>query len=74
MLANGAEKLTESMIGGRPISAFKPLKSIPVDEIRTVECIEVPCPKEGSYYESGLEHVEFVIADQSATCVGNERL
>ena len=62
------------MIGGRPICTFKPREPLPVDGSRTVECIEVSSPKEGSYYTSGLEHVEFVIADASASCEGNQHL
>lgn len=56
--------LIESDIGGRPIATFQIAKE------RSIQCessghaisvIEIPSPKHNSPYESGLEHVEFVI-------------
>jgi|SaaInl74LU_5_DNA_1037368.scaffolds.fasta_scaffold25523_2 hypothetical protein len=59
--------LVESEIGGRPIATFKLLQPI---EIRSsgncrhsIDVIEIPSPKEGSPYDAGLEHIEFVIGD-----------
>ncbi|KAJ1457234.1 Glyoxalase/Bleomycin resistance protein/Dihydroxybiphenyl dioxygenase [Pelagophyceae sp. CCMP2097] len=52
--------LVEGMIGGRPISTVllnEPLRT----ESGSIECIEVPCPKAGSAYASGLEHAELVV-------------
>ena len=57
--------LTESEIGGRPIATFA-LAQHPISSVETlhqVRVIEIPSPKEGSPYKSGLEHVEFVIGD-----------
>ena len=43
---------------------------------RKIRCVEVPCPKPGRAYESGWEHVEFVVpnpASRSAYTVwGND--
>ena len=60
-----AKLLIESNIGGRPISAFElnePLCLILREghEI-SLSVVEVPSPKSGADYESGLEHVEFVV-------------
>jgi predicted metalloenzyme YecM len=67
MKASGAERLAEGMIGGRPISTFRlaqPLCATLKDGTAfEVECVEVPCPKPGRFYASGLEHVEFVVGD-----------
>lgn len=62
-----ASLLIESNIGGRPICTFEldtPLHLILRDghEIY-LSVLEVPSPKIGSNYESGLEHVEFVVPD-----------
>lgn len=51
--------LIESMVNGRLISTFK-LHSPIVYKNRNIEVIELPAPKPGKSYESGLEHVEFV--------------
>lgn len=52
--------LTETMIGGRPISTFKLLTPIEYQD-RTIYCLELPAPKVGSPYLEGFEHAEFVI-------------
>ncbi|KAL7537665.1 hypothetical protein ACHAXR_011376 [Thalassiosira sp. AJA248-18] len=56
--------LVESDIGGRPIATFKlavPIESEYVNH--AIDVIEIPSPKEGSPYNAGLEHVEFVAGD-----------
>ena len=53
--------LVESNVGGRPIATFQLTKPIQCEN-RTIGVIEIPAPKDGSVYRSGLEHVEFVIA------------
>eukprot|EP01041_Mallomonas_annulata_P004935 gene4935-9847_t len=65
-MTSHATLLVESMIGGRPISTFRLYDEIKCnEEIGTrswaISCVEIPCPKAGSYYNSGLEHVEVVI-------------
>ncbi|ORY06078.1 Glyoxalase/Bleomycin resistance protein/Dihydroxybiphenyl dioxygenase [Basidiobolus meristosporus CBS 931.73] len=60
--------LIENNIGGRPIATFKLNNPILVTDpiskqVREVRVIELPSPKTGSFYKTGLEHVEFVIAD-----------
>ena len=58
--------LIESEIGGRLISTYKLTSPITFrcgDTERKIDVIEVPSPKQGSPYQAGLEHVEFVIGD-----------
>lgn len=52
--------LTESIIGGRPISTFKLSTPIRYQD-RVISCLELPAPKVGSPYTEGFEHAEFVI-------------
>lgn len=52
--------LIESEIGGRPIANFQLKEGIPFGD-RLVDIVEIPAPKDGSPYKSGLEHVEYVI-------------
>ena len=54
--------LIESMVNGRLISTFKLSEPI-VFKNRKIELIELPSPKPGHKYKSGLEHVEFVTKD-----------
>lgn len=63
--------LIESEIGGRPIATFGLVSSSPNNAIQygadhVIDVIEIPSPKDGSPYKSGLEHVEFVIDTPSA--------
>lgn len=51
--------LIESMVGGRMISTFKLNSPIHFNG-RKIDVLELPAPKAGSSYKSGLEHVEFV--------------
>ena len=52
--------LTESIVGGRPISIIQ--LHIPLQTLEySIPCLEIPSPKPGRAYSSGLEHVEFVI-------------
>jgi predicted metalloenzyme YecM len=65
---NDFRLLTESVISGRPIATFKMTTPIIIKTaygIRTLDVIEIPSPKAGSPYHSGLEHVEFVLGDGS---------
>merc|ERR1719401_1323162 len=58
--------LVESKIGGRPIATFKlatPLVIESVDGSRKIDVVEIPAPKDGSPYNAGLEHAEFVIGE-----------
>ena len=62
LLAEHGELLTETEIGGRPISTFK--LQVPYQyRNREIHCLELPAPKEGSPYPEGFEHVEFVIGE-----------
>jgi predicted metalloenzyme YecM len=58
--------LIESEIGGRPIATFHLADAIQATEHHTINILEIPAPKEGRSYKSGLEHVEFVIGDGNA--------
>jgi len=55
----------ETKIGGRNISTFllrDPIQYTSKDNTTyLIECVELPSPKESSFYHSGLEHVEFSI-------------
>lgn len=53
------ELLVESMVNGRLISTFKLINPIEFEK-RKIYLIELPAPKKGHAYASGLEHVEFV--------------
>ncbi len=54
------ELLTESQIGDRAIASIKLDQPI-IYQHRTIDVIELPAPKKGSFYKEGFEHVEFVI-------------
>ena len=59
--------LVESLVGGRLIATYKLHNRIPLI-LRNgasvyLQVIEVPSPKPGRNYASGLEHVEFVVPD-----------
>jgi len=54
--------LVESAVGGRSIATFRLHKAIQCGH-QFVGVVEVPAPKDGSFYQSGLEHVEFVIGN-----------
>lgn len=60
MLETEAELLGEKMISGRPICTYK-LKEPLRYEAREIWVLELPAPKDGSPYQEGFEHVEFVI-------------
>jgi len=53
--------LVESEIGGRSIATFQMKDGISFGD-RMINVIEIPAPKDGSPYKSGLEHVEFVVS------------
>lgn len=53
------ELISENIISGRPIAVYKLNEPIIYDGF-TIFCLEIPAPKEGSEYKSGLEHIEFV--------------
>lgn len=53
--------LVESMIGGRPIAIVELHDAIYYGNKYSIKHIEVPSPKAGSAYESGLEHLEVVL-------------
>eukprot|EP00966_Prymnesium_polylepis_P335655 7390995-Prymnesium_polylepis.1 len=65
--------LVEGMIGGRPIATVRLHEPI-VHAGHTVTCVEVPCPKPGRAYESGLEHAEIVVGEPADGVEGNARL
>jgi predicted metalloenzyme YecM len=59
--------LVESVIGGRQIATFKLARPIEIGlgncRHSSIDVVEIPSPKEGSPYDKGLEHIEFVIGD-----------
>ena len=57
--------LTEEIIQGRKISVFK-LHSPIIYNNRSVDVIELPDVKPGSFYKTGWEHAEYVVDDLDA--------
>ena len=55
--------ISENLISNRPISTFKLFEPITYLN-RDIWVIEIPAPKEGSFYLEGFEHAEFVIDQQ----------
>ena len=62
-LALMGDLLINEVVGGRRISTFK-LKEPFVVGDRQIHVIELPMPKEGSFYPTGWEHAEFVISEK----------
>lgn len=58
--------LVQGMIGGRPISTIVLNEPIAYKHWK-IPCVEVPCPKKGRSYKSGLEHAEVVIGSATST-------
>lgn len=56
------EVLTEAPVGGRPISTFKLHEPIRYKG-QEIYLLELPSPKEGSFYKEGFEHIEIVISE-----------
>lgn len=56
------ELLTEADVNGRPIATFKLHAPLRV-EARRIFLVEIPAPKPGKNYATGLEHCEFVTPD-----------
>jgi len=54
-LSNLGELLTESQIGGRVIASIK-LNDPIIYKNRKIEVVELPAPKQGSFYKEGFEH------------------
>lgn len=49
-----------AMVSGRPIATFKFVEPVEAEGWK-ISYLELPAPKEGSPYEEGLEHAEFVV-------------
>ena len=56
----------EEVINLRPISVFKLYNPIQYESVK-ISCIELPAPKENSFYNEGWEHVEFVLTTSFET-------
>jgi predicted metalloenzyme YecM len=54
--------LQENIVGGRIIATFQLHEPIFIEN-QKIDIIELPMPKLGSFYKSGLEHAEIVIGD-----------
>ncbi len=54
--------INESLVNGRPIAIYKLQEAISFSR-RLIDIFELPSPKEGSNYEEGYEHVEFVTTE-----------
>jgi len=60
LLSNFWELLSETKIWWRPISTFKLSEPILYND-RKIYLIELPSPKEWSFYKEWFEHTEFVV-------------
>lgn len=69
-LSSMGSVLAETMIGGRPIATFSLTNPIEYKNWM-IPCIELPCPKESSFYTEGWEHCEVVIGNASMDAVDN---
>ena len=58
-LKEHGDMLIESMVNGRMIATYKLHHPIQYQD-RLIDVIELPAPKPGHSYKSGLEHAEFV--------------
>ncbi|CAB9509344.1 YecM protein [Seminavis robusta] len=66
--------LIESEIGNRPIATFWLQEGIRVSSLdRIIHVLEIPAPKRGRAYPRGLEHVEFVIHNNSTTTTRSDQ-
>lgn len=64
-LGEFAKLLVESDVNGRLISTFKFFEPIKYKD-REIFVIEIPSPKKGVTYNSGFEHIEFVLKEPLA--------
>ncbi|MEO5668622.1 MAG: VOC family protein [Bdellovibrionota bacterium] len=62
LVATAATLLTETDVNGRPIASYR-LHEPFVSKRGPVEILEIPSPKDGSFYPYGFEHAEFVIKE-----------
>jgi predicted metalloenzyme YecM len=71
LLSHHGSLAVEGMINGRPIACIRlhtPLTArLPSGKEVNVPCVELPCPKAGSPYAVGLEHLEVVIGGADST-------
>jgi len=54
--------LIENIIGGRPIATYSLYEPI-IYRDREIHTVELPSPKEWSFYPSGWEHAEFAVGE-----------
>lgn len=65
--------LAEVNVNGRPICTFKLFESINYMNI-SMDLIELPAPKKGKPYQTGFEHIEFVIKESFQTFLNRNHL
>lgn len=66
--------LVQGMIGKRPIATVLLDEPIWTPSGYSVACLEIPCPKPGRFYASGLEHAEIVVGAEADGVLGNAAL
>ena len=66
--------MVEGMVGKRPITTVDLYKPICTPSGYSVRCLEIPSPKPGRFYASGLEHCEIVVGKASDGVTGNKLL
>lgn len=67
-LSHHGKMLIESMVNGRLIATYK-LHSPILFKNRKIDVLELPAPKKGASYDSGLEHIEFATTKPLQTIV-----
>jgi predicted metalloenzyme YecM len=61
-MATVGSLLSEANVNGRPIATYKLHSPIPIDSQYSIDVLELPSPKPGSFYDEGFEHVEVVLS------------
>ena len=61
-LSDLGENIGSNIVSGRPITIFKLHEPLMWRDL-SIACLELPAPKDGSFYREGWEHAEFVIPE-----------
>lgn len=72
-LSSFSKLIGETLVSKRLISIFKLDEPI-VYKNYTITCIELPAPKENSFYSEGWEHAEFVIENLNEFIIKHDHL
>jgi predicted metalloenzyme YecM len=70
LFSEHGELLIEHAVNGRLIASFKLERAIHFGAV-DIKVIELPAPKENSFYATGFEHAEFVVKDNLDDFIAN---